>query len=78
MGGLLECMMKMQIIFYLKNNIVKTVYLPNEYDFSFGIFLHIKNALCITYYTKVRIMLEKYKQFYKSDTLLIYQITRNI
>ncbi len=78
MGGLLECMMKMQIIFYLKNNIVKTVYLSNEYDFSFGIFLHIKNALCITYYTKVRITLEKHKQFYKSDTLLIYQITRNI
>lgn len=41
MGGLLECMMKMQIIFYLKNNIVKTVYSPNEYDSSFGIFLHI-------------------------------------
>lgn len=78
MGGLLECMMKMQIIFYLKNNIVKTVYSPNEYYSSFGIFLHIKNALCITYYTKVRIMLEKHKQFYKSDTLLIYQMTRNI
>lgn len=41
MGGLSECMMKMQIIFYLKNNIVKTVYSPNEYDSSFGIFLHI-------------------------------------
>lgn len=78
MGGLLECMMKMQIIFYLKNNIVKTVYSPNEYHSSFGIFFYVKNALCITYYTKVGIMLEKHKQFYKSDTLLIYQITRNI
>ena len=45
MGGLLECMMKMQIIFYLKNNIVKTVYSPNEYDSSFGIFLHIHKGL---------------------------------
>ena len=51
---------------------------PNEYDFSFGIFFYVKNALCITYYTKVRIILEKHKQFYKSDTLLTYQITRNI
>ena len=57
---------------------IKNMHPPNEYYSSFGIFLHIKNALCITYYTKVRIMLEKYKQFYKSDTLLIYQITRNI
>lgn len=78
MGGLLECMMKMQIIFYLKNNIVKTVYSPHEYYSSFGIFFYVKNALCITYYTKVRIMLEKYEQFYRLDTLLIYQITRNI
>lgn len=45
MGGLLKCMMKMQIIFYLKNNIIKTVYSPNEYDSSFGIFLHIHKDL---------------------------------
>ena len=78
MGGLLECMMKMQTIVYLKNNIMKNVYPPNEYYSSFGIFFYVKNALCITYYTKVRMMLEKYKQFYKLDTLLIYQITRNV
>ena len=31
---------------------IKNMHSPNEYYSSFGIFLHIKNALCITYYTK--------------------------